>query len=91
MRRTMAVAMGALLLTGAAFPKGAEMDSRPRRTTDLPRPRDPNIAVQEELDVARRAGTVEAYDLFIARHGRDPLTRIARRERARILRTRQQD
>ena len=47
--------------------------------------RDGNIAIQEELDAARRAGTVEAYDLFIARHPEHPLLETARRERARIL------
>ncbi len=60
------------------------MTSPAKRSTTLPRPRDGNIAVQEELDAARRAGTVEAYDLFLARHGGHPLAETARRERARI-------
>jgi hypothetical protein len=62
------------------------MDSRTRRTTDLPRPRDPDIAVQEELESARRARTVAAYDLFIARHGNHKLAAVARRERAGLAR-----
>jgi hypothetical protein len=86
MRRIAAIAMGALLLTGAGWPKGAEMDSGPRRSTDLPRPRDPEVAVREELDAARRARTVEAYDLFIARHGDHPLAAVARSERAKLAR-----
>jgi len=86
MRRNVAIALGALLLTGTALPKGAEMDSRPRRTTDLPRPRDPDIAVQEELEAARRARTVAAYDLFIARHADHKLAAIALRERAELAR-----
>jgi hypothetical protein len=52
------------------------------RSTDLPRPRDGNVAVQEELDAARRSGTIAAYDLFIARHPDHPLAETARRERA---------
>jgi hypothetical protein len=55
------------------------------RTPDDPRPRDGNIAIRQELDAARRAGTVEAYDLFIARHPRHDLTEIARRERAELV------
>jgi hypothetical protein len=51
-------------------------------------PRDGNIAIQEELDAARRAGTIEAYDLFIARHPHHRLAAIARAERERIARTR---
>ena len=49
--------------------------------------RDPNIAVQEELCLARRAGTVAAYDLFITRHPRHALTPIARGERDALSRT----
>lgn len=48
--------------------------------------RDGNIAIQEELDAARRARTVAAYDLFIARHPRHPLAETARAERARLSR-----
>ncbi len=60
------------------------MDSHPRRSTDLPPPRDGNIAIQEELDAARRERTVAAYDLFIERHPGHPLAEIARRERAAL-------
>ena len=60
------------------------MNQPPRRSTELPRPRDGNVAVQEELQAARRAGTVEAYDLFIARNRRHRLAAVARRERARL-------
>jgi len=73
-----------LALAGAACPAGADVNQPPRRSTELPRPRDGNVAVQEELDAARRAGTVEAYDLFIARNRRHRLAAIARRERARL-------
>lgn len=78
-------AIAMLGLAAAACPKGAEMDERPRRSTDLPLPRDGDAAVREELDSARREGTIAAYDLFIARHGDHPLAEAARRERAALL------
>lgn len=54
-------------------------------TTAMPPARDGNIAIQEELDAARKAATVEAYDLFIARHPHHPLVEIAREERERLI------
>lgn len=48
--------------------------------------RDGDIAIREELDSARRAGTIAAYNLFIARHPDHPLAEIARREREQIER-----
>jgi hypothetical protein len=86
MRGPAAIAILALALASAASPKGSDLDRHPRRSTDLPRPRDPDIAVREELDFARRAGTVVAYDLFIARHADHPLAAVARNERSRLLR-----
>ena len=86
MRRQAALAIFALAMSGAACAKGPDLDPSPRRSTELPRPRDPDIAVQEELDAARRARTVAAYDLFIARHADHPLAAVARRERAELLR-----
>ena len=47
--------------------------------------RDGNIAIQEELCAARKAGTVAAYDMFIARHPGHPLEPVARQERERLL------
>lgn len=46
--------------------------------------RDGNIAIREELEAARKAGTPAAYDLFIARHPGHPLAEVARRERERL-------
>ncbi|HEX8217002.1 MAG TPA: hypothetical protein VF577_06020 [Allosphingosinicella sp.] len=46
--------------------------------------RDGNIAIREELDAARRAGTAEAYELFIVRHPRHPFAEIAREELRRL-------
>ena len=47
--------------------------------------RDGTVAIQEELDAARRAGTVAAYDLFLARHPGHPLAAQARQERERLV------
>lgn len=47
--------------------------------------RDGNIAIGEELDSARRAGTLAAYDLFIARHPGHPLVAIAEKERQPLV------
>jgi hypothetical protein len=49
-------------------------------------PRDPDIAVHEELDMARRKGTIAAYDLFLARHPDHALAQVARREREALAR-----
>lgn len=43
-----------------------------------PPARDPNIAVQEEFELARKSGTIEAIQLFILRHPDDPLAEKAR-------------
>jgi hypothetical protein len=83
------VAQGLLLaMTITSCFKEEEVKPDPARSTDLPRARDPNIAVQEELDAARRSGTVAAYDLFLARHGDHPLAEAARREREALPRRR---
>lgn len=56
---------------------GAPPKSAAERTT--PRPRDPKLAVKEEFEMARREGTREAFELFIARHPESPLAAEARR------------
>lgn len=77
--------LAALAATAAAT---ANMEAA---TPDTPPPeqiapaRDGNVAIQQELCAARKAGTVAAYDLFIARHPGHPLERVAREERARLL------
>jgi hypothetical protein len=50
--------------------------------------RDGDIAIREELDMARRAGTTAAYDRFLTRHGNHPLAEAARRERDRLATSR---
>ncbi len=59
------------------------MAQSPRSPVAAPA-RDGNIAIQEELDAVRRAGTREAYDLFIARHPDHPLAAAAKQERERL-------
>lgn len=51
-----------------------------RRSEPLPLPRDPEIAVREEYDLAKGRGTAEAFELFIARHPNHALVAYARRE-----------
>lgn len=75
-----------LALAGPAAVEGRTVKPHPGRSTDQPRPRDGNVAIQEELDAARRVRTLAAYDLFLARHRDHPLAAAARRERAAIAR-----
>lgn len=84
-RRLAAALFAGLALAGGGMSGATAMKKqRPGHTTVMPPPRDPDIAVREELDAARRAGTVEAYDLFLSRHGNHALAEVARRERAAI-------
>lgn len=66
-----------LAFSAVAAPAVPEREDPP-----FPPARDGNIAIQEELCAARKAGTVAAYDLFIARHPDHPLAATARRERS---------
>lgn len=74
------------------FPEGPPMiarkanadEARPARS--VPRARDPSIAVAEEYEAARKKGTAQALELFIARHGDDPLAEKARADLKRLLR-----
>lgn len=54
------------------------------RSEPLPLPRDPNLAVREEFDMARTQNTVEAWELFIARHGEHRLAAEARKELGKL-------
>ena len=82
-RRLAFVLLAGFALAGSGVAPAAVMkEQRPTRSTDQPRPRDGNVAIREELDAARRAGTPEAYDLFLRRHPGHPLAEVARRERA---------
>ena len=83
MKPLLASSFLALALTGAACPTEGAMEE-----PGIAPARDGNIAIQQELDAARKAGTLEAYDLFIARHPRHPLAEVARVERDRLRRAR---
>lgn len=48
------------------------------------RAQDPQLAVEAEFNAARLAGTQEAWDLFLQRHGDNKLAAQARLERARL-------
>jgi hypothetical protein len=56
----------------------------PSRT--MPPARDPQLAVQEEYQLARQRGTAQALELFIARHPDSPLAEKARADLAAIKR-----
>ena len=77
---------GSALLAGSGGAGAAPMKGPPPpgRSTDQPHPRDGNVAIRQELDAARRAGTLDAYDLFLRRHSNHPLADVARRERAEL-------
>jgi hypothetical protein len=64
---------------GLSMSKIASADeSKALRDPTMPAARDPRIAVEEEYQVARRQGTAQALELFIARHPNDPLADKAR-------------
>jgi hypothetical protein len=65
---------------------GAEDASKAVRAPIVPPARDPALAVAEEYELARRKGTAEALELFIARHGDDPLAEKARADLRRLSR-----
>ncbi|WP_311972295.1 hypothetical protein [Bradyrhizobium campsiandrae] len=64
----------------------AENGDEGRRAPSVPPARDPAVAVAEEFELARQKGTAEAFELFIARHGDDPLAEKARAELKRLSR-----
>ncbi len=72
----------ALSFALASAALGSFAQAEPQMTTPLPR--DGDIAIKEELCAARRAGTAEAYQLFIARHPGHALADLARRELAEL-------
>ena len=62
-----------------------EIGHAPRAPT-VPPARDPSVAVAEEYELARKKGTAEAFELFIARHGDSLLAEKARDELKRLSR-----
>ena len=85
--RWLGAAAPALLIGGlAASATGQDRFVMAQRSFDAAPARPGEIAVREEFEAARRAGTLAAYDLFIARHPDHALAETARRERARLAR-----
>ena len=64
----------------------ADESGKALRAPTVPPARDPSAAVAEEYELARQRGTPEAFELFIARHGDDPLAEKARAELKRLTR-----
>ena len=56
----------------------------PKPEPEMVQPRPGEYAVREEFEAARKAGTADAWDLFIARHADHPLAEEARRARAAL-------
>lgn len=75
----------------AALSMVGDVMDEPTRTSPIAPARDGDVAIQEELCAARSAGTVNAYDLFLARHPSHPLAARAKAERAALARRAQQD
>ena len=80
MRRYSRLAIAAAALAAAPAIASEEFVKEPH----IAPARDGDIAIRQELCAARKAGTVAAYDLFIARHPAHPLADEARRERAAL-------
>jgi hypothetical protein len=57
-----------------------------RHSPPLPAPRDPEIAVREEYELALARRSAEALELFIQRHADHPLAAKARGELQRMQR-----
>ena len=55
-----------------------------RHSPPLPAPRDPEIAVREEYELALARRNAEALELFIQRHAEHPLAVKARSELQRM-------
>lgn len=80
--------IGHLLWKGhLSMTKAIASDAKPGTAADKTTPpaRDPQLAVQEEYQMARRLNTVQSLELFIVRHPDDPLAARARAD-LRLLR-----
>ena len=83
MVRRIASRAGLAAALGVLAPAAGAMET-PVEKNEIAPARDGDIAIRQELEAARKAATLAAYDLFIARHPRHPLAEIARRERAAL-------
>lgn len=55
-----------------------------KKAQSVPLARDADIAVREEYEAARQQRTVQALELFIARHPDHPLAGVARADLERL-------
>jgi hypothetical protein len=83
-RLCLATLLGVLSSLGLHAEKVEAMAQAPRHSQPMPLPRDGEAAIREEFEAARRTGTREAYELFIARHPQHALAAAARQERDRL-------
>ena len=74
------------IMVGKAKADDGKESTKAGRAPSMPMARDPSAAVTEEYEAARRKGTQAAFELFIARHGDDPLAEQARSELKRLSR-----
>jgi hypothetical protein len=83
MNKLLAISAAPLLVAACMAPSQREAGVSSEESIPA---RDGNVAIKEEFDAARRAGTTAAWDLFIARHPQHPLVEKARAERAKLAR-----
>ena len=83
-----------LLALAATDPAGAppskdppvtEQKAGPGHSPDHIPARDGDVAIRQEFEAAARANTVEAWNLFIARHPGHALVEAAQTERRKLL------
>jgi hypothetical protein len=73
--------VGVILAAALAIAAGPRMNAA---ATEIAPARSGEVAVRQEFEAARGAGTRQAYTQFIARHPDHALAQVARRERARL-------
>jgi hypothetical protein len=64
----------------------AEKMQKEIRGNTTPPARDPRLAIEEEYQLALQRNTIQALELFIARHSDDPLAEKARIDLQRLSR-----
>lgn len=73
---------GGIFLMSKPANAGEKPSASPERT--MPPARNPEVAVEEEYNIARSRGTAEALELFIARHPESALAEHARAQLKRM-------
>ncbi len=78
------IALWTTLLSAVIHPLNSGISSMAQDSSKANSARDPEIAVQEQFEMARAADTVAAYEFFIARYPDHPLQIRARAELRRL-------